>query len=119
MTVAQQVSRVSVHATDNIGTPKSYQGVPEECWSVALLIRKFEQRLLSLFSEGRLSGTVHTSIGQEFTGIAVAHHLRPEDLIFSNHRCHGHYLARTGEVEGLMAEIMGRASGVCGGRGGG
>lgn len=118
MTVARQVSRFSVQATDNIGAPKSYKGVPEKCWSVAFLIRKFEQRLLSLFSEGRLSGTVHTSIGQEFTGIAVAHHLRPEDLIFSNHRCHGHYLARTGDVEGLMAEIMGRSSGVCGGRGG-
>ena len=64
----------------------------------AFLIRAFEQRLLQLFSEGRLFGTVHTCIGQEFTGIAVAEHLQPGDLIFSNHRCHGHYLARTGDV---------------------
>ena len=118
MTIARQVSRFGIPMMDNIGIPKSYKGVPEGCWSVAFLIRKFEQRLLSLFSEGRLSGTVHTSIGQEFTGIAIAHHLWPEDLIFSNHRCHGHYLARTEDVEGLMAEIMGRSSGVCGGRGG-
>ncbi len=50
--------------------------------------------------------------------MAVAEHLLPGDLIFSNHRCHGHYLARTGDVDGLMAEIMGRATGICGGRGG-
>src|SRR5580693_2414746 len=84
----------------------------------AILIRAFEQRLLQLFSEGRLFGTVHTCIGQEFTGIAVAEHLQPGDLIFSNHRCHGHYLARTGDVAGLLAEIMGRETGTCGGRGG-
>ena len=84
----------------------------------AILIRKFEQRLLELFAEGKLFGTVHTCIGQELTGLAVAEYLQPGDLIFSNHRCHGHYLARTNDVEGLMAEIMGKESGICGGRGG-
>lgn len=84
----------------------------------AILIRKFEQRLLELFAEGKLFGTVHTCIGQELTGLAVAEYLEPGDLIFSNHRCHGHYLARTDDVEGLMAEIMGKESGICGGRGG-
>jgi 2-oxoisovalerate dehydrogenase E1 component len=73
---------------------------------------------LTLFSQGKLFGTVHTCIGQEFTGIAVADNLLVGDLIVSNHRCHGHYLARTGDVGGLMAEVMGRASGICGGRGG-
>jgi 2-oxoisovalerate dehydrogenase E1 component len=90
----------------------------QEAFAGAFLIRSFEERLLRLFSEGKLFGTVHTCIGQEFSGIAVACHLLPGDLIFSNHRCHGHYLARTGDVEGLMAEIMGRATGICGGRGG-
>lgn len=84
----------------------------------ALGIRLFEQRLLKLFSEGRLFGTVHTCIGQEWTGVAVAEHLRPDDVIFSNHRCHGHYLARTGNYVGLFAEIMGREAGICRGRGG-
>ena len=85
----------------------------------ALGIRLFEQRLLKLFSEGRLNGTVHTCItGQEWTGVAVAEHLRPADIIFSNHRCHGHYLARTGNYKGLFAEIMGREAGICRGRGG-
>lgn len=84
----------------------------------ALGIRLFEQRLLKLFSEGRLFGTVHTCIGQEWTGVAVAEHLQSSDVIFSNHRCHGHYLARTGNFPGLFAEIMGREAGICKGRGG-
>ena len=83
-----------------------------------MLIRSVEQRLLKLFSEGKLFGTVHTCIGQEWTGVAVAESLKEGDLIFSNHRCHGHYLARTGDVEGLIAEIMGKQSGMCAGRGG-
>ena len=88
------------------------------CWSRAFLIRSFEERLLKLFSEGKLFGTVHTCIGQEFTGVAVASQLIDGDLIVSNHRCHGHYLARTGDANGLMAEVMGRKTGICGGRGG-
>lgn len=92
--------------------------VARQCWADAFLIRAFEQRLLRMFSEGRLFGTVHTSIGQEMTGVAVARYLHPCDMIFSNHRCHGHYLARTGDVDGLMAEIMGRQTGICAGRGG-
>ncbi len=84
----------------------------------AFLIRAFEQKLLALFSAGKLFGTVHTCIGQEFTGVGVARSLRDGDLVFTNHRGHGHFLARTGDVDGLMAEIMGRQTGVCAGRGG-
>lgn len=84
----------------------------------AILIRSVEQRLLELFAQGKLFGTVHTCIGQEWTGVAVAEALRPGDLIFTNHRGHGHYLARTGDVDGLIAEIMGKRTGMCGGRGG-
>jgi 2-oxoisovalerate dehydrogenase E1 component len=87
-------------------------------WSRAFLIRAFEERLLKLFSEGKLFGTVHTCIGQEFTGVAVSHALTDGDKMVSNHRCHGHYLARTGDADGLMAEVMGRITGICGGRGG-
>ena len=92
--------------------------VPRKSWADAILIRAFEERLFQLFSEGRIFGTVHTCIGQEFSGVAFARSLQPGDLLFSNHRCHGHYLARTGDVDGLMAEIMGRETGICGGRGG-
>lgn len=84
----------------------------------ALTIRRTEERLLDLFAQGKLFGTVHTCIGQEWIGVAVANALKPGDFIFSNHRGHGHYIAWTDDVEGLIAEIMGRATGVCGGRGG-
>lgn len=87
-------------------------------YSRALMIRGVEQKLLELFAQGKLFGTVHTCIGQEFSGVAIAEALLEGDLIFSNHRCHGHFLARTGNVEGLIAEIMGKTTGICGGRGG-
>jgi len=92
--------------------------VSVDLYAKSMLIRTVEQRLLKLFAEGKLFGTVHTCIGQEWTGVAIAECLKEGDLIFSNHRCHGHYLARTGDVEGLVAEIMGKQSGMCGGRGG-
>jgi acetoin:2,6-dichlorophenolindophenol oxidoreductase subunit alpha len=81
-------------------------------------IRFFEERLLGLFSEGRLNGTTHTCLGQEATAVGVISCLEKRDLIFASHRCHGHYLARFGDMTGLLAEIMGKAGGVCGGRGG-
>ncbi len=90
----------------------------EQLYAKAILIRAVEQRLLHLFSQGKLFGTVHTCIGQEWSGVAVAEHLEERDLVISNHRCHGHFLARTDNVDGLIAEIMGKRSGVCGGRGG-
>ena len=81
-------------------------------------IRRFEERLLELFETGVLNGTTHACIGQEADAVAVMEHLRDGDHIFSNHRCHGHYLARTGDARGLMAEIMGLPEGVCAGIGG-
>ncbi len=90
----------------------------EETLRRAVSIRLFEEKLLTLFSEGKLSGTVHTCIGQEMSALAVAGALRAGDWIFSNHRCHGHYLAWTDDVRGLLAEIMGLPQGICAGRGG-
>ncbi len=78
----------------------------------------FEETLLALFDEGLLNGTTHACIGQEADCVGVIEHLRDGDHIFSNHRCHGHYLARTGTRCGLLAEIMGKPEGVCGGIGG-
>lgn len=84
-----------------------------------LLTRRFEELLLHLFSLGKLTGTTHTYIGQEANAVGVISHLdRTRDIVFSNHRCHGHYLAFTGDVDGLLAEVMGRVTGVCGGKGG-
>lgn len=91
----------------------------EHAYARMALIRAVEERLLGLFSEGKLFGTTHTCIGQETCAYAVIGALdRARDLVFSNHRCHGHYLMYSDDAEGLIAEIMGRATGVCGGRGG-
>jgi len=84
-----------------------------------VVIRRVEETLLELFSAGKLVGTTHTCIGQEADAVGVVSALDPErDVVFSNHRCHGHYLAFTGDIEGLLAEVMGRSTGVCGGKGG-
>ncbi|MES2217076.1 MAG: thiamine pyrophosphate-dependent enzyme [Pseudomonadota bacterium] len=84
----------------------------------AFLIRAVEERLLALYSQGKLHGTIHTCVGQELVGIVVCEFLQPTDTVVSNHRCHGHYIAFTNDIKGLVAEIFGKATGVCGGRGG-
>ncbi len=84
----------------------------------AILTRKVEEKLLELFAEGLLNGTVHTCVGQELVGAVVSEHLEEADHIVSNHRGHGHYLSRFGDVKGLIAEVMGKTTGCCGGIGG-
>ena len=83
------------------------------------LIRRFEETLLEMFSAGKLVGTTHTCIGQEANAVGVVAALEPaRDVVFSNHRCHGHYLAFTDDVLGLLCEVMGREGGTCAGKGG-
>ena len=83
------------------------------------LIREAEEALLRLFGEGQLSGTTHTCIGQEFCQMGVVRALNhPDDIVLSNHRNHGHFLTYSGNFPGLIAEIMGREAGACGGIGG-
>ena len=81
----------------------------------AILIRRVEESFLELFSQGKLNGTVHTCVGQEFSAVAFAGQLQEKDFIFSNHRCHGHYISFTKDYEGLIAELMGKEIGVVGG----
>ncbi len=78
-----------------------------------LLIRKFEEKLLELFSEGELFGTIHTCIGEEWIAVAAANSIKKNDIFFSNHRGHGHFIAKTGNIRGLFSEIMGKSTGVC------
>ncbi len=83
------------------------------------LIRSTEELLLRLFSEGLLSGTTHTCLGQELCQMSVVRALHgPHDHVLSNHRNHCHFLTYSGAFLGLVAEIMGREDGVCGGIGG-
>ncbi len=88
-----------------------------DLYRTALRIRRVEETFLELFSKGKLNGTVHTCVGQEFSALAFAGQLNSSDFVFSNHRCHGHYLAFTNDVRGLLAELMGKESGTCGGIG--
>jgi TPP-dependent pyruvate/acetoin dehydrogenase alpha subunit len=81
-------------------------------------IRRFEETVLDNFPRGIFFGTTHTYIGQEANAVGVITPIRENDVIFSNHRCHGHYLAYGGDPQALFAELMGRLTGVCGGRGG-
>ncbi len=87
-------------------------------YKTMLLIRRFEERLLVEFSAGKLVGTTHVSIGQEADAAGVFSVSDPDDVVFSNHRCHGHFLAYGGEPYRLAAELMGKSTGLVGGRGG-
>lgn len=83
-----------------------------------LLIRRFEERVGQLFAMGQISGFCHLSIGREAVIVGLAMAARPTDKVITSHRCHGHILAQ-GVAPGLvMAELLGKASGVCGGKGG-
>ena len=81
-------------------------------------IRRFEETVLENFPRGVFAGTTHTCLGQEADAVGVITCLEEQDLVFSNHRGHGHFLAYGGDMRRLFAELMGKASGVCGGRGG-
>jgi TPP-dependent pyruvate/acetoin dehydrogenase alpha subunit len=89
-----------------------------ELYRALYLIRKFEETVLENFPKGVFPGTTHTYLGQEANAVGVLTHLTPQDIVFSNHRGHGHFLAIGGDPRSLFAELMGRATGVCGGRGG-
>jgi TPP-dependent pyruvate/acetoin dehydrogenase alpha subunit len=88
-------------------------------WLRAMIrIRLFEETLAELYRRGLLVGVVHLSIGQEATAVGVCSPLRPGDQITSTHRGHHHMLARGLEPRRMFAEILGRAGGYCGGKGG-
>jgi TPP-dependent pyruvate/acetoin dehydrogenase alpha subunit len=83
-----------------------------------LTIRKFEERALKLFEENKLRGSVHLSIGQEAVAAAVGVMLNADDYITSTHRGHGHSIAKGARPDRAMAELMGKETGYCSGRGG-
>ena len=83
-----------------------------------LRVRLFEERVRELFANGRIPGFLHTSVGQEAVAVGVCAALRPDDYVLSTHRGHGHLVAKGGSLRGLMAELYGKASGICHGKGG-
>jgi 2-oxoisovalerate dehydrogenase E1 component len=83
-----------------------------------LRIRRIEERIAERYAEQEMRCPVHLSVGQEAAAVGACLALTPEDLIVTSHRGHGHYLAKGGSLQAMLAELYGRASGCCGGRGG-
>ena len=87
-------------------------------YRVMLRIRCTEETIANRYAEQQIRCPVHLCIGQEAISAGVCAALKPEDVVFSNHRAHGHYLAKGGSMKAMVAELYGRATGCCGGRGG-
>ncbi len=82
------------------------------------LVRQFEERCLALSRRGLLAGSIHLCIGQEAVAVGAAAALRPDDLTVATYRGHGHVLARGVDPYRALAEVLGRATGLCKGKGG-
>lgn len=83
-----------------------------------LRIRLIEERIAQLYPEQEMRCPTHLCIGQEAPPVGVSAHLRRDDLVFTGHRSHGHYLAKGGDLNEMMAELYGRETGCARGRGG-
>ena len=89
-----------------------------EFYRKMLTIRLFEEKALELFSKGLIMGSIHVYIGEEAVAVGFCSALKSGDNITSTHRGHGHVIAMGGEIDKMMAELLGRATGYCKGRGG-
>lgn len=83
-----------------------------------LVVRACETALIQLFSDGKVPGFIHLSLGQEAVAVGVCAALLTQDTLVTTHRGHGHVIARGIALDRFFMELMGRAGGVCGGRGG-
>jgi len=83
-----------------------------------LRIRRIEEEIALRYAEQEMRCPTHLCIGEEAIAVGVSSHLQLEDKVFSNHRAHGHYLAKGGNLNKLIAELYGKETGCCGGRGG-
>jgi len=81
-------------------------------------IRSFELAVVELFARGKIPGFLHTYVGEEAVAAGVCTALRPDDYIISTHRGHGHLIAKGGRLDLMMAELFGRSTGYCKGKGG-
>lgn len=83
-----------------------------------LRIRRIEEAIADRYAEQEMRCPMHLCIGQEAIAVGVCAALSAQDAVFSNHRAHGHYLAKGGNLNAMVAELYGRSTGCCGGRGG-
>jgi TPP-dependent pyruvate/acetoin dehydrogenase alpha subunit len=81
-------------------------------------IRKFEEKTVQLYQENRIWGHLHPYIGQEAVAAGACLALEKDDYILSTHRGHGHCIAKGGDMKNMMAELLGKETGSCRGRGG-
>src|SRR3954465_14380300 len=89
-----------------------------EMFRRTLRVRLFEEATIALFHGGELPAMVHLSIGQEAAVVGACLATTEADFMTGNHRSHGHPIAKGADLRGLMAELLGKEGGVCGGKGG-
>ena len=95
-----------------------HQEILLEMYRRMVRIREFELAAIELFKRGQVKGTIHPYIGQEASGVGVCMALRIDDLVAGTHRSHGHNIAKGADTKKMMAEILGKETGYCKGRGG-
>ena len=95
-------------------TPKKLVSLLRAMW----LIRAFEEKVSALYAAREIVGLLHLGIGQEAVAVGTCGLLRSNDYVFGSHRSHGHAIAKGADINRLMAEIAGRATGYCAGKGG-
>jgi pyruvate dehydrogenase E1 component alpha subunit len=103
----------SPHSTESLSTEKLL-----EMYRSMYLLRRFEETVNELYMLGKIPSTLHLYIGQEAVAVGVSAHLRKDDYVLSTHRPHGHALAKGVSPDAIMAELYGKATGTCKGKGG-
>lgn len=89
-----------------------------EIYRRMVMIRQFEEQTWNVYINGQMAGLAHLYIGEEAVAVGVCSALREDDKITSTHRGHGHCVAKGGDLYRMMAEIMGKSTGYCQGKGG-
>ncbi len=96
----------------------SYDEKTLDLWREMLRVRLIEEAIVEHYPEQEMRCPTHLSIGQEAAAVGVCHALHKSDWVFSGHRNHAHYLAKGGDLNRMIAEIYGKVTGCCGGKGG-
>ena len=89
-----------------------------DMYRTMMLIREFEETAVAYFKQGIVIGNMHMYVGEEATAVGIIRALKTEDYVASTHRCDGHLIAKGADINAMMAELMGRENGICGGRSG-
>ncbi len=90
----------------------------QQMYRQMVTIRRFEEAVRDLYTSGQMPGLAHTSAGQEAVAVGACAVLRPDDYIVSNHRGHGHCIAKGASLDRMAAELLGKVTGYCRGKGG-